>query len=178
MWLPKEERKLLVIYYVGITEGLKRVDSTVTAEKWYSMSDLIAVLKAKNVRKAAKELRGDYHKSVERMYDEPDEAETSNRHSESEDHVTVADMEQWLKAKAEIDTVNATLRERKLINLSTHTRTSDVGVSLTMEGYDLGMKYSKWPTKVSLWVGEYPWIWLIIAGVIGAVILKVVDWLL
>jgi hypothetical protein len=52
-------------------------------------------------------------------------------------------------------------------------------VQLSLEGYDLGRKYSSWWTKSGLWFAEYKdhWFWLIVSflgGIVGAL---VVNWL-
>ncbi len=52
-------------------------------------------------------------------------------------------------------------------------------VQLSLQGYDLGRKYSSWWTRSGLWFAEYKdhWFWLIISflgGIIGAL---VVNWL-
>ena len=56
---------------------------------------------------------------------------------------------------------------------------TNITLSLTLEGYDLGSKYNNWFSRTGLWFTEYKnhWIWLIISffgGIIGALI---VDWL-
>ncbi|MCH8119927.1 MAG: hypothetical protein IIC00_09390 [Planctomycetes bacterium] len=54
-----------------------------------------------------------------------------------------------------------------------------VTVQLTLDGYDLGRKYSSWWTRSGLWFAEYKnhWIWIIVSflgGVIGGLL---INWL-
>lgn len=61
----------------------------------------------------------------------------------------------FLADKAIVDAANAALVERTLIKLSPHITNLYVGVSLTIEGYDLGRKYSRWLTQSGLRFEEY-----------------------
>jgi len=68
-----------------------------------------------------------------------------------------------------------TLARRSLIILMPQGDAITVG--LTLEGYDLGRKYSRWLTRSGLWFAEYKyhWIWLILSflgGIIGALIIQ------
>ena len=59
MWLPKNERKLLVIYYIAIREALQKIDSKPTDDKWYSTSDVIKLFSHRDYKKEAKTLKDD-----------------------------------------------------------------------------------------------------------------------
>lgn len=81
-----------------------------------------------------------------------------------------------LEGKLIVDTSNAALVERELIKISSGTD-QYLDFNLTIEGYDLGRKYAHFLTRMGLWIGEYNWVWLILAGLIGALITKVLGWL-
>ena len=71
-----------------------------------------------------------------------------------------------------------TLDRRKLIILMPR-QGDDITLELTLEGYDLGRKYSSWWTRSGLWFAEYKhhWIWLIVSflgGIIGGLL---INWL-
>ena len=67
-----------------------------------------------------------------------------------------------------------------LIKIQKHDSLSDVrGISLTIDGYDLGRKYSKWFTRTGLCFAEYRshWIWLIVSFFVGIIGTVLVNWL-
>ena len=173
MWLSKEERKLLVIYHVAITESLKTVGWTFTAEKWYSMSKLVKVYQNVYYRTAAKTLKDDYQAAVE-------ETNREGKSEEPDGDKAVDDYKKSLGDMVAINAASAVLAERGLIKLSEHQHDSlAIGVSLTVRGYDLGRKYSNRLTASGLWFAEYKdhWGWIVVSflgGIIGAL---VVNWL-
>ena len=121
MWLPKEERKVLVHYY----KGLFSVDSRTRF----------------------------YMSTLEKTLQEPD---TRNR--------------------AKI--ASKTLQRRDLIAFL-HDHGDALTVQLSLEGYDLGRKYSSWFTRTGLWFAEYRhhWIWVIGCFVGGIIATLLVQWL-
>ena len=75
-------------------------------------------------------------------------------------------------------TASNSLQKRNLIAFL-HHRGDAITVQLSLEGYDLGRKYSSWWTRSGLWFAEFKnhWIWFIVSflgGVIGALL---VNWL-
>lgn len=163
MWLPKDERKLLVIYYVAIKEGLKKDDLTPIAEKWYSMDRLILVFRSRD------------YKADEKQFQEGD-------NKEADGNTLVKKMDDFLTGMAVIDATNAALAERELIKLSPHKQEpTRVGVSLTMKGYDLGRKYLHWYTQIGPFLQEYGWVGPVVGvvvGIIGTLIVQlIVEWL-
>jgi len=161
MWLPKDERRLLEGYYVNICE--------VEKEKWFDMPDWIPVINTLGVKQNAQKVKG-YFESWK----------TSTEHDKLDPNDMVGSMKKWIQCKNRIDITNDALEARKLIKLHKHQSESDVkAVSLTIEGYDLGRKYSSWFTRSGLWFAEYKhhWIWLIVSflgGVIGGLL---IHWL-
>ena len=173
MWLPKNERKLLEIYYIARCEGLKKVDSDPTNEKWYSQSELVDIFSDKNYIEKTRMLKTDFHKAVESTYEE-----SNGDHYNHEK--TKREMKTTLSTMAAIDAANAALVARNLIKISQHQTQSRIGVSLAIEGYDLGRKYNKKFDRGALWFHEYKdhWIWIIlgfIAGILGALVVDVLK---
>lgn len=166
MWLPEDERKLLTIYYLAISESLKKVDSTPTAEKWYSTSDLVRVFEAENYKEVARGLKDDYHKAVETTYGKNSDASNSQWDKEK----AAKDIKQLLVGIARIDAAKAALIERNLIKVRRHGSVKHLfGVSLTIQGYDLGRQYNNRLDTIGLWCAakEHKWLWYLITLVIG-----------
>jgi len=166
MWLPEDERKMLTIYYLTISESLKKVDSSPTAVIWYSTSNLARVFEAENYKEVSRGLKDDYHKAVETTYGENSDAPNSQWDKEKAEK----DIKQLLVSIARIDAANAALVERNLIKVQPHNGVEErFGVSLTIQGYDLGRQYnSRWDT-IGLWCAakEHQWLWYLITLVIG-----------
>ena len=149
MWLPEQERRLLRIFYGVTCGGLKKGDSTPTAEKCYPLEDLVNIFAAKDFKKAERGLKGDCNKPVKKTDDED----------------SVEAIKKFFKDMAAIRATNTALVERNLINLSPRNDNLRIYVSMTIEGYDLGRKYSQWFTRTGLLFSEYRnhWIWFIVA---------------
>ena len=143
MWLPKDERKLLRGYSWRIREPEK--------DTWFRMSNWLRVFKSWRTKATAKKVP---------LYVE-------NEHKED------LDIRRWKKAiknnvpfQKRFDIANAALEKRGLIRVQKHQHEPDVaGITLTMDGYDLGRKYSKWFIRSGQWFAEYRyhWIWIILA---------------
>ena len=60
-----------------------------------------------------------------------------------------------------------------------HDHDDAVKVQLSLEGYDLGRKYSSWWTRSGLWFAEYKdhWIWLIVSFLGGLIGGFLINWL-
>ena len=74
---------------------------------------------------------------------------------------------------------NAALERRKLIEVQPHAHPGVSGITLTIDGYDLGRKYRSCLISSGLWFAEYKyhWFWLIVSflgGIVGAL---TVNWL-
>jgi len=68
------------------------------------------------------------------------------------------------------------LKQRDLLDFF-NDQNEAVTVQLSLEGYDLGRKYSSWWTRSGLWFAEYKnhWIWLIVSflgGIIGGLLIN------
>ena len=176
MWLPKEERKLLIIYTKAIRKAIEKIESSVTNQKWYSLDDLINIYMAKDFAKQAENLKDAFHKATDKTY------ENSQSSNDTPEQMKKS-IKNYLSVKAEIDAANNALAERNLIKITPHERQPRIGISLTIEGYDLGRKYADWFTCSGLHFKEYKdhWIWIILgflAGVLGALLVELLKVLL
>ena len=145
--------------------------------KWFEMSDWTAVLKKPCwipmltpllIKHAARKVKG--YGDSERTSSQKDKPVEQTR----------KEIKNYIELERRLTVSNAALERRKLIKLDQHQSEADVkGVSLTIEGYDLGRKYSSWWARGGLWFAEYKdhWIWLIVGflgGIVGALL---VNWL-
>jgi len=180
MWLPKEERYLLM-FYTAYDPNFDQ--STMTFE----IEDLKRVL-SKNVRpsqfvKLASELRERERGAGRKDNDvENTQAGGDKKTVMTETHDNVNGVKRymsWLRAKVTIESVNNRLKERGLIE-SRECGTGFYQVEMNLTGWDLGNKYSSGWSRNVLWFREYKdhWIWLIVSffgGVIGALLINWVS---
>jgi hypothetical protein len=94
------------------------------------------------------------------------------------------DLAEFIKAYFDGETrvvnANKALLERHLIKLTPHGSERHVcGIELTIDGYDLGRKYSSWLIWTGLCFAEYRhhWLWVIGAFVFGILGTLLVQWL-
>ena len=140
MWLPKDERRLLAGYYALI----RAVDT----EKAYHLSDLAPLLRFRGHRWPVPEY-GEYEGSTDNSGD-----------LESIKREIVRDIDGRVRMKK----ANALLTARGLITCTPHQHAIDVVViGLSVDGYDLGRRYSHSLSCIGLWFKEYRdhWMWLI-----------------
>jgi hypothetical protein len=162
MWLPRDERRLLEGYYVNICE--------VEKEAWFKMSHWLPVLKSLCVKRAAGQVIQD--------------GEEYPASSPRKDGFDMDEMKKNITTYAglrnRLEVANRALEKRGLVKRQKHKHRDDVdGITLTIDGYDLGRRYSEWFTRTGSWFAEYRnhWIWLIVSffgGVLGAVL---ANWL-
>jgi len=178
MWLPRDERHILLGYYANIFDMKDRnVETYLKNPKWFRSDDWTSVLKCPQwmpllslclIRKQAKRIRAYGDGSTPH----PDEDILSK-----EGKQIIARTAQMLKR---LRITNMHLEQRILIDVRPHKSEDGVaGVSLTLEGYDLARRYQGWFGRTGLWFREYKhhWIWLLVSflgGVLGAL---VVEWL-
>ncbi len=170
MWLPRQERHLLMAYEVcipGLTQGetlfsLKELAWFATYSCW------IPLWGARQVRRHAKDLRAardaDHGPAAPGVATNPGSAGDA--------------MKKWLAGKDAVEVANKMLQDRRLVNVR-ERGTDFYGVTMVLEGRDLGRKYNSWFDCGGLWFREYKdhWVWLIVSflgGVLGALI---VQWL-
>lgn len=180
MWLPKEERYLLIVYTVfdpnfnasALTfqiEDLKWVFA-----KYIGHGDVVnraSELKQKENKPKSKNNNGKNKKvgGNEKSFI------VGNNNNNKE---FVKKYMSWLRAKSTIESVNNRLRERGLIEFH-ECGTGFYSVKLKLAGWDLGDKYSSWWSRNVLWFREYKdhWIWIIVSflgGIVGALL---INWL-
>jgi hypothetical protein len=176
MWLPRDERHVLLAYYVNIFDlDDRNVASCLEKPKWFHSSDWTYVLKLPQwvpiaslclVRKRAKRIQayGDRGGS-------PSKGDILSKRGRKI-------IEQTIQSQKRLEIANAHLRDRKLIEITPHKSEPGVaGVFLTPEGCDLGRKYNSWFDRSSLWFREYKdhWVWLIVSflgGVLGTLLVQ------
>jgi len=166
MWLPKDERRLLTIFCRAAGKYRKMARSP-TDQRMYDLGDLVKVFRAKDYKRASDKLGDIYDIDRQRPFggdDEPSEKDTEKwmeKYKEFLDYMPIM--------KAAIDT----LAERKLIESSRHRHDSrPIGIKLTIDGYDLGSKYSRFLTRTGEWWKEYKghWLWIIIGYIVSLIV--------
>lgn len=152
MWLPTDERRLLAGYYAELGE--------VGESEVYRVSALRPLLGCfRWGRKIPK-------------YDDPDETQSD----ESGD--IRKSIKEYIDETNRIQRANKHLAARGLLNVEKHKHEPDVIiVSLTIDGYDLGRKYSQFLARSGLWFAEYQnhWAWLIVAFIGGGFVSKLLE---
>jgi hypothetical protein len=157
MWLSQDERRLLVRYYGRIGE-VHREERFDFRQLWTALgfhgssSDLTACMRS----------------------------ETPNRESpEGQDELRKT--RRYLEACRRIPIANRLLAARGLITAVPHEHEPHVViVTLTVEGYDLGRRYSNFLDRSGLWFEHWRnhWLWLIAACVGGALITQILHCIL
>jgi hypothetical protein len=163
MWLPREERQLLVFYAV--------YDADLSGNPMSLSVDELQEVTAK--RRCA----GQIAQCVTRVKKKKNELNQGAAANPQDGQGPSRHM-QWLHAKGVIESANKRLQERGLIDLQ-ERGTGHYDVTITLAGWDLGRKYNSWWDGTGLWFREYKdhWIWLIVSfagGVLGAL---AVNWL-
>ena len=148
MWLPKDERRLLLYYYRGINK--------VNGEESLDLKELVQSLFCKNI----KELQ--LH-------------EKEKRDKDIEEQV-----KDYIDEKNRVAAANEALKRRGLIEQIIHSGGKVRRITLNLEGYDLGRKYSSWWDSSGLWFADYRehWIWLIVSffgGVLGGLSINLLS---
>lgn len=155
MWLPADERRILAAYYKILGE--------VGEEEAYRLGSLRHALhnEPKKIRK----------------YEEIDDAEALPDNI-SEFQARIA---KYTDERARVGLANKVLAARGLIQLTSHASELNVViVALTLEGYDLGRRYSRWWDRSGLWFAAHQNHWImfilsILGGVIGGMLLNLLS---
>lgn len=161
MWLPRDERYLLMVYYICNPQPSP-------AEQIYCANELecffikkylwIPFVGPKMVIRLARLLR--------------DQKSTDSTPDGNQSVLSL------VKTDHRIKSINTMLKERDLIEVR-DCGTCFYEIKMKLKGLDLGRKYASWLTRSGLWFAEYKdhWFWLIVGflgGIIGALI---VNWL-
>jgi len=161
MWLPKDERHLLLGYYISIENEGEEV--CFALEEWVQIFEgltWVPILVPCQIKRFARKVR---HYPV---LSEPPNIQTHNK--------------QYPVNANKIRIANNRLEKRGLIKLRRNHSGTMMGIALTIEGYDLGRKYCSWWKRSNLWYAEYikhHWIWVIVSflgGIIGGLL---INWL-
>jgi len=168
MWLPRQERHLLMAYDVCIS----RLASEGTIFKldelaWFATySCRVPLWRAEQVTKNARDLKA----ARDADHGSPPGVDTSPGSA-----ANVKPME-WLAGKEAVEVANKMLQDRHLVNVR-ENGTGFYTVTMTLEGRDLGRKYNSWFDRSGFWFREYKdhWVWLIVSflgGVLGALLVQ------
>jgi hypothetical protein len=141
MWLSRDERHLLLGYYVNIFNiDDRNVCRYLDEPKWFEMSDWFVILEKSNwfpvltswlIKRAARNVKA-YGDSVKAPPNENKDIKECTK-----------EIKAHIKFDRRLQYSNSELVKRKFINIRRHEHFNGVvGISLTMEGYDLGRKYS------------------------------------
>lgn len=156
MWLPKDERRLLAGYYSLIGD--------VGTEKVYRLGDLARLLRFRGHKAAIPE----YGVAVASAYESGD-LDAVKR-----------EVVEYIQASKRIQKANNLLAKRDLIHVTPHQHEPDVvAIALSVDGYDLGRRYSNVLESSGLCFQEYRnhWMWLIVASLGGGFVVKLIEWI-
>jgi len=160
MWLPKDERRLLLAYYLK----LERVG----AEGWFEEHNLAKMLASKsNVRKSVEELKDYFHGGAV----EDQVKDTASDKFNVEEYKKR--VKQRISNSKRVAGANCNLKTRELITIRPHQHVDGLNqFALTLDGYNLAVKYSKFLTYTQEWWVEYKghWLWTIISYIVTFVL--------
>ncbi len=178
MWLPRDERHVLLAYYANIFDLEDRnVERYLKQAKWFHSSDWTYVLKLPLwipmlspwlVQKRAKRIKT-YGERVE---------SPSKEDILSEQGPMI--IKATIQSRKRLEITNTHLQDRQLVSITPHKSATGVaGVLLTLEGYDLARRYSHWFARTGLWFQEHRdhWIWLVVSFIGGVLGTLAVQWL-
>ena len=160
MWLPKDERRLLLAYYLK----LERVG----AEGWFGEDSLAKMLASKrNVRKSVEELKEYFHGGAgeDQVMDTASDKFNVEKAKKRN--------KQYISNTKRVEIANGHLEARDLITMKPHQSTHGLNqVALTLDGYNLAVKYGKFFTCTQEWWVEYKghWLWRIISYMVTFVL--------
>ena len=178
MWLPKDERHLLLGYYVNIFNiDDKNVCRYLDKPKLFEMSDWTNVLNKPRWIPILTPLLVKHSARKIKTYGKTEELSNEENKSVKQKK---EEIKTFIKLERRLQISNSALERRKLIKVEPHKSIPGVlGISLTIDGYHLGIKYSSWLTRSGEWFAEYKnhWIWIIVSflgGIIGGLL---INWL-
>lgn len=153
MWLTKNERKLLRIFYQATLALENKLEKTFVPQS-YPAEDLVDIFRKRRIAQSKKLLVENIKKREENLF------EIKNPKKR---------LITYIEKKALLNTTLEFLEKREL--LKWHKEHLSYEITLSVEGFDLGRKYSNFWTRSGLWFEEYKnhWIWLV-AGFIGGIL--------
>ncbi len=163
MWLPREERQLLIFCAAYDCDLIGNDTPFCVAELSETATKRLC---AQQIRERVARVR-----AVKRQAGQ-EAGPTSQSSCGSEKYM------KWLNAKGVIESANSRLQNRGLIGFR-KCGTECYEITLELAGWDLGRKYSSWWDRTGLWFREYKDHWImLIAGVVGGIFgTLVVQWL-
>jgi len=179
MWLPKDERYLLMVYYVSTPE--LRIEGPT-----FSVADLqpfvikpprIPILGPRKVVKLARELIKKKHNTGLTCNQQQMNTNVENNFVNQQE--TNNKYKVWFEAKIKIETANKMLKERGLLDVSECGSYYYKINEMKLAGLDLGRKYCSWFKRSGLLYAEYKhhWFWLIVSFLVGVIGALLVNWL-
>lgn len=171
MWLPSDERHLLMVYGVCIPKlGAHGEIFDVNELSWFATyACWLPFWRARKIAERAKQL-----KKTRR--------DKSGQSSPCVDVGSSSDKGEpmaWLAGLKAVQSANKMLGDRGLIELREHGSRSYT-VTLTLKGRDLARKYNSWWDRTGAWYNDkirHHWIWPITTFVVGVRGTLVVQWL-
>jgi len=163
MWLPREERQLLMFYTAYDSDFNETRQTFSLAQLQVLVTKRVCIRQIVERAAQAREANGD--------------GNAQHAESQSTPNGDVVERQKsWLKAKGTLESANNRLRERGLAE-SRQCGTGYWEVKINLVGWDLGSKYLSFWARNCLWFREYKdhWIWLIVSfigGVLGALVVK------
>jgi len=164
MWLPKDERLVLLLYYhlamlKSEEQGRPMLELKVPAMEACGVLEVRTRWCMGGYSKVKGIANGIYEK-VERS--------TGNAESETDGKA--------LLSPFTLGAINSILKDRGLVQIVNDNMLCPI-IKLTIEGYDLGRKYTEWFDRTGLWFSEYKdhWIWIIasfLGGVFGTTLVR------
>jgi len=161
MWLPKDERRLLMFYAVYDSDFLDH-------EETFSLDQLRKLLSLKpcEIKKYANQLR-------ESEQTDSKDLNTDSAGSESNDSNQIQDITKtnpkFLEEMGTIECSNKRLQERGILEYH-ECGPRYYAIKLELAGFDLGRKYSSKPQTFLLWCNEYKLILTIIGLILTLLI--------
>lgn len=181
MWLPKDERHLLMGYYVNMFNISVRNVYEIEKPKWFQVSDWTSIFEIPSripfltpwlIKRIARKVKG---------YFERDNSETLNEKGGFNVEHQKKKIKESIKYSKRLLVANTALEQRKLIKIHKHKEPTlkVAGISLTIDGYDLGIEYSNWLTRTGLWFAKYRkhWIWVVVSFFVGVIVTELINWL-
>ncbi len=177
MWLPTDERYVLLAYYANVFDlNDRNVEKYLKQAKLFHSTDWTYVLKRPLwipmvsswlVKRRAKSIRA---------YGERD---VSPSHESILSKNGRKIIEKTIQMQRRLQIANAHLTDRQLVEITPHSSEPGIeGVFLTLEGYDLARCYSNWFDRTGLCFREYKdhWIVMVVGFVVGVLGTLVVQW--
>ncbi len=174
MWLPRDERHILLGYYANTFDlGDRNVRRYLDKPKLFRSDDWTTVLEHPQWIPIVMPLFVQMHAKRIKAY-----GDGVTPPSGVDNMAVKGGVKATIQLQKRLEIANAHLKDRKLIEITPHeSETGIAGVFLTLEGRDLGRKYNSWFDRSGLWFREYKdhWVLLIVGflgGVLGALLVQ------